>query len=141
MFNYLIEQIQVNMFSYAKQIIIEFTFKKPLILIAFQFLINPFFISQNTSDCFLFEISHLELKNSNRGPIKNIPEELKCFRTFKKQLNELLNIKRVKFYYIDSILKDIILLGNNLFKRLICSCFISGTTSKESYIDGKISFN
>ena len=73
---------------------------------AFHLLINPFFISQNNPDCFLFEVSQLKLKNSNKGPIKNIPEELKYFRPFKKQLNELLNIRRNQFYYVDSILKE-----------------------------------
>ena len=132
MFNYLIEQIKMNMFFYSKQIIIEFTFKKPLILIALQLLINPFFISQNTSDCFLFEISHLELKNSNRGPIKNIPVELKCFRTFKKQLNELLNIKRVKFHYIDSILKENKLPTSFEFLPLVLSGYKSSHTTEFS---------
>jgi LysM repeat protein len=94
------------MFFYSKKSIIELTFKKLLILIAFHLSINPFFISQNTPNCFLFEISQLELKNSNKGPIKNIPEELKCFRPFKKQLNELVNIRRNQFYYVDSILKE-----------------------------------
>ena len=101
----------MNMFFYSIKSIIELTFKKLLILIAFHLLINPFFISQNTPNCFLFEISQLKLTNSNKGPIKNIPEELKCFRPFKKQLNELVNIRRNQFYYVDSILKD-----NNLPK-------------------------
>lgn len=43
---------------------------------AFHLLINPFFISQNNPDSFLFEVSQLKLKSSNKGPIKTIPEEL-----------------------------------------------------------------
>ena len=73
---------------------------------AFHLLIIPFFIPQNNPDCFLFEVSQLKLKNSNKGPIKNIPEELKYFRPFKKQLNELLKIRRNQFYYVDSVLKE-----------------------------------
>jgi membrane-bound lytic murein transglycosylase D len=96
----------VNIFFISKKCIIELSKKKLVILIAFHLLINPFFISQNNPDCFLFEISQLKLKNSNKGTIKNIPEELKYFRPFKKQLNELLNIRRNQFYYVDSILKE-----------------------------------
>jgi len=96
----------MNVFFYSKKCIIELSKKKLLILIAFQLLINPFFISQNNPDFFLFEVSQLKLKNSNKGPIKNIPEELKYFRPFKKQLNELLKIRRNQFYYVDSVLKE-----------------------------------
>jgi len=73
---------------------------------AFHLLINPFFISQNNPDSFLFEVSQLKLKSSNKGPIKTIPEELNCFRPFTKQLNDLINIRRNQFYYVDSILKE-----------------------------------
>ena len=96
----------MNVFFFSIKCIIELSKKKLLILIAFHLLINPFFISQNNPNCFLFEVSQLKLKNSNKGPIKNIPAELNCFRPFKKQLNELLNIRRNKFYYVDSILKE-----------------------------------
>jgi hypothetical protein len=96
----------VNIFFYSKKCIIELSKKKLLVLIAFNLLINPFFITQNNPNCFLFEVSQLKLKNSNKGPIKTIPEELKYFRPFKKQLNELLNIRRNQFYYVDSILKE-----------------------------------
>ena len=94
------------MFFYSKKCIIELLKKKLLILLAFHLLINPFFLSQNHQDCFLFEVSQLKLKNSNKEAIKNIPDELKCFRPFKKQINELLNIRRNQFYYVDSILKE-----------------------------------
>ncbi len=80
--------------------------KKLLILMAFNLLINSFFISQNNPSCFLFEVSQLNLKNSNKGPIKTIPEGLNCFKPFKKQLNALLNIRRNQFYYVDSILRE-----------------------------------
>ena len=73
---------------------------------AFHLLINPFFISQNNPDSFLFEVSQLKLKSSNKGPIKTIPEELNYFRPFTKQLNDLINIRRNQFYYVDSILKE-----------------------------------
>ena len=73
---------------------------------AFHLLINPFFITQNNPDSFLFEVSQLKLKSSNKGPIKTIPEELNCFRPFTKQLNDLINIRRNQFYYVDSILKE-----------------------------------
>ena len=73
---------------------------------AFHLLINPFFISQNKPDSFLFEVSQLKLKSSNKGPIKTIPEELNYFRPFTKQLNDLINIRRNQFYYVDSILKE-----------------------------------
>ena len=73
---------------------------------AFHLLINPFFISQNNPDCFLFEVSQLKLKSSNKGAIKTLPEELNCFRPFTKQLNDLINIRRNQFYYVDSILKE-----------------------------------
>ena len=73
---------------------------------AFNLLINSFFISQNNTSCFLFEVSQLNLKNSNKGPIKTIPEGLNCFKPFKKQLNALLNIRRNQFYYVDSILRE-----------------------------------
>jgi len=96
----------MNVFFCSKKCIIDLSKKKLLIIIAFHLLINPFFISQNNPDCFLFEVSQLKLKNSNKGPIKNIPEELKYFRPFKKQLNELLKIRRNQFYYVDSILKE-----------------------------------
>ena len=96
----------MNVFFCSKKYIIDLSKKKLLIIIAFHLLINPFFISQNNPDCFLFEVSQLKLKNSNKGPIKNIPEELKYFRPFKKQLNELLKIRRNQFYYVDSILKE-----------------------------------
>ena len=96
----------MNVFFCSKKCIINLSKKKLLIIIAFHLLINPFFISQNNPDCFLFEVSQLKLKNSNKGPIKNIPEELKYFRPFKKQLNELLKIRRNQFYYVDSILKE-----------------------------------
>ena len=96
----------MNVFFCSKKCIIDLSKKKLLIIIAFHLLINPFFISQNNPDFFLFEVSQLKLKNSNKGPIKNIPEELKYFRPFKKQLNELLKIRRNQFYYVDSILKE-----------------------------------
>lgn len=96
----------MNVFFCSKKCIIDLSKKKLLIIIAFHLLINPFFISQNNPDCFLFEVSQIKLKNSNKGPIKNIPEELKYFRPFKKQLNELLKIRRNQFYYVDSILKE-----------------------------------
>ena len=96
----------MNVFFCSKKCIIDLSKKKLLIIIAFHLLINPFFISQNNPDCFLFEVSQLKLKNSNKGPIKNIPEELKYFRPFKKQLNELLKIRRNQFYYVDSVLKE-----------------------------------
>jgi len=94
------------MFFYSRKCIIELSKKKLLVLIAFNLLINPFFITQNNPNCFLFEVSQLKLKNSNKGPIKTIPEELNCFSPFTKQLNELLNIRRNQFYYVDSILKE-----------------------------------
>ena len=96
----------MNIFFYSKKCIIELSKKKLLILIAFHLLINPFFISQNNPDSFLFEVSQLKLKSSNKGPIKTIPEELNCFRPFTKQLNDLINIRRNQFYYVDSILKE-----------------------------------
>ncbi len=96
----------MNIFFYSKKCIIELSKKKLLILMAFHLLINPFFISQNNPDCFLFEVSQLKLKSSNKGPIKTIPEELNCFRPFTKQLNDLINIRRNQFYYVDSILKE-----------------------------------
>ena len=117
------------MFFYSKKSIIELTFKKLLILIAFHLLINPFFISQNAPNCFLFEISQLKLTNSNKGPIKNIPEELKCFRPFKKQLNELVNIRRNQFYYVDSILKENKLPKSFGFLPLILSGYKSSNTT------------
>ena len=73
---------------------------------AFNLLINSFFISQNNPSCLLFEVSQLNLKNSNKGPKKTIPEGLNCFKPFKKQLNALLNIRRNQFYYVDSILRE-----------------------------------
>jgi LysM repeat protein len=94
------------MFFYSRKSIIELSKKKLLVLIAFNLLINPFFITQNNPNCFLFEVSQLKLKNSNKGPIKTIPEELNCFSPFTKQLNELLNLRRNQFYYVDSILKE-----------------------------------
>lgn len=96
----------MNIFFYSKKCIIELSKKKLLILMAFHLLINPFFISQNNPDSFLFEVSQLKLKSSNKGPIKTIPEELNYFRPFTKQLNELLNLRRNQFYYVDSILKE-----------------------------------
>ena len=96
----------MNIFFYSKKCIIELSKKKLLILMAFHLLINPFFISQNNPDSFLFEVSQLKLKSSNKGPIKTIPEELNCFRPFTKQLNDLINIRRNQFYYVDSILKE-----------------------------------
>ena len=96
---------------------------------AFNFLINSFFISQNDPDCFLFEVSQLKLKNSIKGPIKIIPEELNCFRPFTKQLNELLNIRRNQFYYVDSILKENKLPKSFGFLPLVLSSYNSSHTT------------
>ena len=96
---------------------------------AFHLLINPFFISQNNPDCFLFEVSQLKLKSSNKGPIKTIPEDLNCFRPFTKQLNELLNLRRNKFYYIDSILIEKKLPNSFGFLPLVLSGYNSSHCS------------
>jgi len=96
---------------------------------AFHLLINPFFISQNNPDCFLFEVSQLKLKSSNKGPIKTIPEELNCFRPFTKQLNELLNLRRNQFYYIDSILREKKLPNSFGFLPLVLSGYNSSHCS------------
>ena len=103
--------------------------KKLLILMAFNLLINSFFISQNNPSCFLFEVSQLNLKNSNKGPIKTIPEELNCFKPFKKQLNALLNIRRNQFYYVDSILRENKLPNSFGFLPLVLSGYNSTNTS------------
>ncbi len=103
--------------------------KKLLILMAFNLLINSFFISQNNPSCFLFEVSQLNLKNSNKGPIKTIPEELNCFKPFKKQLNALLNIRRNQFYYVDSILRENKLPNSFGFLPLVLSGYNSTHTS------------
>ena len=96
---------------------------------AFHLLINPFFISQNNPDCFLFEVSQLKLKSSNKGPIKTIPEDLNCFRPFTKQLNELLNLRRNQFYYVDSILREKKLPNSFGFLPLVLSGYNSSHTS------------
>ena len=70
------------MFPYSKQSIIDLTFKKTAIIITFLLLINPFIISQNTSDCFLFEISELDFKNSKKGAIKKTPRRVKLLQAF-----------------------------------------------------------
>ena len=103
--------------------------KKLLILMAFNLLINSFFISQNNPNCFLFEVSQSNLKNSNKGPIKTIPEELNCFKPFKKQLNALLNIRRNQFYYVDSILRENKLPNSFGFLPLVLSGYNSTHTS------------
>ena len=103
--------------------------KKLLILMAFNLLINSFFISQNNPSCFLFEVSQLNLKNSNKGPIKTIPEGLNCFKPFKKQLNALLNIRRNQFYYVDSILRENKLPKSFGFLPLVLSGYNSTHTS------------
>lgn len=119
----------MNIFFYSKKCIIKRSKKKLLILMAFNLLINSFFISQNNPDCFLFEVSQLKLKNSNKGPIKTIPEELNCFKPFKKQLNELLNIRRNQFYYVDSILREKKLPNSFGFLPLVLSGYNSSHTS------------
>ena len=119
----------MNIFFYSKKCIIKRIKKKLLILMAFNLLINSFFISQNNPDCFLFEVSQLKLKNSNKGPIKAIPEELNCFKPFKKQLNELLNIRRNQFYYVDSILREKKLPNSFGFLPLVLSGYNSSHTS------------
>jgi membrane-bound lytic murein transglycosylase D len=96
---------------------------------AFNLLINSFFISQNNPSCFLFEVSQLNLKNSNKGPIKTIPEGLNCFKPFKKQLNALLNIRRNQFYYVDSILRENKLPKSFGFLPLVLSGYNSTHTS------------
>jgi len=96
---------------------------------AFHLLINPFFISQNNPDCFLFEVSQLKLKSSNKGPIKTIPEDLNCFRPFTKQLNELLNLRRNQFYYVDSILREKKLSNSFGFLPLVLSGYNSSHCS------------
>ena len=96
---------------------------------AFHLLINPFFISQNNPDSFLFEVSQLKLKSSNKGPIKTIPEELNCFRPFTKQLNELLNLRRNQFYYVDSILREKKLPNSFGFLPLVLSGYNSSHCS------------
>jgi LysM repeat protein len=99
---------------------------------AFHLLIIPFFIPQNNPDCFLFEVSQLKLKNSNKGPIKTIPEELNCFRPFTKQLNELINIRRNQFYYVDSILNENKLPKSFGFLPLVLSGYKSSHSSNLS---------
>ena len=96
---------------------------------AFNLLINSFFISQNNPNCFLFEVPQSSLKNSNKGPLKTIPEELNCFKPFKKQLNELLNIRRNQFYYVDSILNENKLPNSFGFLPLVLSGYNSTHTS------------
>ena len=103
--------------------------KKLLILMAFSLLINSFFISQNNPSYFLFEVSQVNLKNSNKGLIKTIPEELNCFKPFKKQLNALLNIRRNQFYYVDSILRENKLPNSFGFLPLVLSGYNSTHTS------------
>ena len=103
--------------------------KKLLILMAFNLLINSFFISQNNPSCFLFEASQVNLKNSNKGLIKTIPEELNCFKPFKKQLNALLNIRKNQFYYVDSILRENKLPNSFGFLPLVLSGYNSTHTS------------
>lgn len=103
--------------------------KKLLILMAFNLLINSFFISQNNPSYFLFEVSQVNLKNSNKGLIKTIPEELNCFKPFKKQLNALLNIRRNQFYYVDSILRENKLPNSFGFLPLVLSGYNSTHTS------------
>ena len=120
------------MFPYSKQSIIDLTFKKTAIIITFLLLINPFIISQNTSDCFLFEISELNFKSSNKGAIKKLPKELNCFRPFKKQINALVNIKSNQFYYVDSILKKNKLPKSFGFLPLILSGYKSSHTTQFS---------
>ena len=122
------------MFFYSKKCIIELSKKKLLILMAFHLLIIPFFISQNNPDCFLFEVSQSKMKNSNKGPIKTTPEELNCFRPFTKQLNELLNIRRNQFYYVDSILKEKKLPKSFGFLPLVLSGYNS---SHNTYLSSK----
>ena len=119
----------MNIFFYSKKCIIELSKKKLLILMAFHLLINPFFISQNNPDSFLFEVSQLKLKSSNKGPIKTIPEELNCFRPFTKQLNELLNLRRNQFYYVDSILREKKLPNSFGFLPLVLSGYNSSHCS------------
>ena len=119
----------MNIFFYSKKCIIELSKKKLLILMAFHLLINPFFISQNNPDCFLFEVSQLKLKSSNKGPIKTIPEDLNCFRPFTKQLNELLNLRRNQFYYVDSILREKKLPNSFGFLPLVLSGYNSSHCS------------
>jgi membrane-bound lytic murein transglycosylase D len=99
---------------------------------AFHLLINPFFISQNNPDCFLFEVSQLKLKSSNKGPIKTIPEDLNCFRPFTKQLNELLNLRRNQFYYVDSILREKKLPNSFGFLPLVLSGYNSSHSTELS---------
>ena len=119
-------------FSCSEQSAIERTLKKTVIIITLLFLNTYFVISQNSSECFLFQISSIHLKNPKKGAIKNFPEELSCFKPFKKQLNTLLNIKGNQFCYVDSILKENKLPTSFGFLPLILSGYKSTHTTEFS---------